>query len=178
MSRTLCLLATVLVAGCGSSNSITATVSGPYSRTFPVTLNASAGAGGDQVGGLNLFVTFTDDSEQNNSEGDPAMSAVVSIPGNSPQTGSFTSSNVNAAQAHLTSSSSAWQQFFLSLAPEQTVGTFTLTLTAAGELGTVGTGLEGRTPWLNVHGTYAATLPAQLGGPTPGPDPVSITISF
>jgi len=177
MSRMLGLFA-VLVAGCGSSNSITATVSGGYTRTFPVTLSASAGSGGDAVGGLNLFVTFSDDSEQNNAEGDPALSTAVSIPGNSPQTGTFTSSNVNAAQAQLTSSPSAWEQFFLSTVPAQTVGTFNLTLTSAGELGAAGTGLEGRTPWLNVHGTYAATLPAQLGGATPGPDPVSVTISF
>jgi hypothetical protein len=182
-SRAIGLVLVVLsVGGCGgSSSSPTATVSGPFAATLFGTLHTTSGSGGigSEETGPNLVVTFGG-SSGNASSGSSLVMSVV-LPGNSPQTGTFDSSNSLAAESSLSLFLSAgapealWTQFFQ--AP-LTVGSFSLALTAAGSLGGASSASPGRTEWLNPHGTLSVTLPPDPSGGEPSEGTAVALLSF
>jgi hypothetical protein len=180
------LAVAALVVGCGSNGfNATAMVSGAYQTTLNVTMTASSGSGG--IGGPstqpNLIISFSDDSASDTLS-TPGLSAGVAMPGNSPQLGTFTSSNAISAESDFLRASttggvsSFWEQQFSEDSPAAEMGTFSLTLTSSGSLGGASVALEGRTEWLNPHGSFSATLAPGSGGAEPSNSTISFNITF
>ena len=109
------------------------------------------------------------------------MGAAIALAGSSPQTGTFTAANTITAQSQFTVGSgttgSSWAQYFASDDPASATGTFGLTLTSAGTVGTP-TVAGDRAQWLNPHGTFSAALPPNLDSGEPTAQGVNFSVSF
>jgi hypothetical protein len=169
------LLVAALCIGCGSGSSAggTATLSGAITATLDVTATGNLVTSGCGVSEPSLALVFAGETSTT------ALTASVCTPGTSPQAGTFTTANTTTAASEYTETESggpslAWSQQFASGNP-YAPGTFSLTLTSAGTLGTAPGG-GGPTPWGEQHGTLSATLPAEPSGPASGT--VTLSISF
>jgi hypothetical protein len=172
------LLASTLL-GC-ESPPLNTTLDGAVSASVTVLVTGSAGVGGVGADVPNIAIEFTTYSEP--SLHLPTVQAAVALPGTSlPHTGNFTSDNSLSAGARVSltdadgGTASVWTQDFSSLIPWATAGTFTLILTSPGTLGATNTA-TGRSEWLNPHGTFTATAPADTTTLASGS--VNVTITF